>query len=413
MKKIKKALYQFAKFEGGAFLMAFGVFALIFVLRKPFGISFDDLLDWTIFLSMLFAVVASGIAKAFNRWILNILEDDIKLTTDYDKLVLKYRNEMLRYNNSTAKRRNLRKLFGKKSAECTIPIIFECDLTKCEIQIYDDNQSQYQCPEIIQAHAQELLSAHAFSKVYNQLCVRVNEWKLEKNVFVMYTSRTTYYDSLMTNRVMDFRWNNSMTVREKFEFGPLLHDLQESQLSNHLGYNGFIESDDGYIVFVKRDGNFSIGKRTYGNSVGASLKTRYALDENGKFDEVGLGKAILKEIEDELKIPEKEISDEFSLEKNLIAAYRDVLEGGKPQLLFYVKSEWKKDKIEKNFKEKSKKKNIDMLQERSKLLWIQKTDLSAMCILPDRIIHKGKSYHMLPSATGSVVLLLKYLKEND
>lgn len=63
-----------------------------------------------------------------------------------------------------------------------------------------------------------------------------------------------------------------------------------------------MESSDGYIVFVKRENNLSIGKRTYGDSIGASLKTKYVLNEYGGFEQDGLKKAILKEIKNELKI---------------------------------------------------------------------------------------------------------------
>ena len=115
----------------------------------------------------------------------------------------------------------------------------------------------------------------------------------------------------------------------------LSNPLSKSSLSNHLGFNGFIISSDGMIPFVKRNSIVSIGKRTYGDSIGASLKAKYGLDSQGRFTLAGLQNSILKEIKDELKIGATDI--EFSVEKNMIAAYRDLVEGGKPQFLFAAK----------------------------------------------------------------------------
>ena len=112
--------------------------------------------------------------------------------------------------------------------------------------------------------------------------------------------------------------------------GPQMTELESSRLSNHLGFNGFIESADGYIVFVKRSMKVSIGKGTYGDSVSASLKAAYALDEKGDFTVDKLENAIIKEIESELKITEEEL-DKDTL--SIIAIYRDCVECGKPQFL--------------------------------------------------------------------------------
>ena len=75
-----------------------------------------------------------------------------------------------------------------------------------------------------------------------------------------------------------------------------------SVLSNHIGFNGFIESSDCYIGFIYRGKDVSIGKATWATSIGASLKAKYALDQHFTFSVERLYKGILSEIEDELKI---------------------------------------------------------------------------------------------------------------
>ena len=99
----------------------------------------------------------------------------------------------------------------------------------------------------------------------------------------------------------------------------------------------------------------------------------------------------------------------------MIAAYRDIVEGGKPQLLFYMHARWTKEKIEKNFHEETKKdrkkKRYILSEDGRKLLWIHISEINQICILPDRIIYHGRAYRMMPSAAASIVMLLEYLRE--
>lgn len=45
---------------------------------------------------------------------------------------------------------------------------------------------------------------------------------------------------------------NEMTVRDILQYGPFIPELGESQLSNHLGFNGFIVTSDDMVPLVKR-----------------------------------------------------------------------------------------------------------------------------------------------------------------
>lgn len=94
----------------------------------------------------------------------------------------------------------------------------------------------------------------------------------------------------------------------------------------------------------------------------------------------------------------------------MIAAYRDMVEGGKPQLLFYIKAKKNKEQIEKRFKNKMKQKKNKFMAGK-KLLWIPTKELKSMYIAPDRILYNGKKYRMMPSASASIVMLLNYLEK--
>src|SRR5690625_334089 len=101
--------------------------------------------------------------------------------------------------------------------------------------------------------------------------------------------------------------------------------LDESRLANILASFGFLISKDGYIPIVKRNKIVSKGKGMYAPSISAALKVKYAINHRGKFDIAGLKNAFLKEIENELKMTTNDLVD-FSLEENMIAAFRDIVE---------------------------------------------------------------------------------------
>lgn len=415
-KKIKKVVCKFIKCDGINATIAAIVVLIVFIKSNLVDKQPIVIIDWTIFSTIIAALLLNGLSEILKNILTNLLEDSTKLTDDYEALATRYKCEMIFYDNSNASKNNLERLKKNRKNNKMIvyfPVICAYKLKNCTIDIQDSDE-RYKLPEIVRNHYDELLLAHSTSLVYNQLMIRVDDWKFENRLFTMKTSRTTFFDSLVTNRAMDFQCKNGLTMREQLEFPPYLHTLKESDLSNHIGFNGFVESSDGFILFVKRGKKLSIGKGTYGNSVGASLKTKYALNNSGEFTEKGLMDGILYEIRDELKIPKNKIEN-IILNKNLVAAYRDIVEGGKPQLLFYVRSKWNKDKIEENFinevKKTNKNKRNILLEDGRKLLWIPRAQINQLCILPDMIIYQGKIYCMMPSATASIVMLIEYLRE--
>ena len=419
-----------------------------------------------------YVVVILGVAVFFiERHLENLVEDEGKLSEDYDELAEKYDEENL-----------IERAKDAQHEPIYYPVV---NVGNCNIHIYGDNRplqldqikiydslDMYELPRIIENNFLEIMSAHDTSVVYNNKNIRVTKMEVEKNVLTLNTERTMYFYSLVTNRAPDFEWGK-MTVRDLYERGPKLQTLESSNLSNHLGYNGFVESSDGYIVFVNRSAVVSIGKRTYGDSIGASLKTKYALDEDGNFDAKGLVNAILEEIEDELKI-----QPEYLDQINIIAAYRDAVECGKPQLLFYAKANKSAEEISRDFyivldkKEqedkksasKKKTKKVDrklrkkqqeeqkVIEDGVKHIWIRGRELikatfeeqgmrvpvesTILCYkreyVSTGILHRRKRRHsdkdtlvikqgrrnnrflpMVPSASASVIMLNQYFKKYE
>lgn len=341
--------------------------------------------------------------------ILNRQEDNAKLTNNYEGLCLRYRKtkNLIRYDN-TGKPDDAQvlKLYGKKTF--AFPVTYDYALSGLTIEIAD-SQRRYITPEYISTHRDELIAAHNHSTVYNNLNIRIDNWYIADRQLHIETSRTSYFDSLVTNRAMDYHLASGISIRDAFEYMPQISPLKKSVLSNHIGFNGFIESSDGYIPFVKRSSTVSIGKRTIGTSVGASLKTKYALNEEGEFNIDGLLDAVQQEIFDELGISPEGL-EPFSAENHhIIAAYRDLVEGGKPQFLVYVKSSHTKQEIEALFHRNSQDKVKQMLADGKQLVWVPREELKNLCITPASVIFKGTVMKMVPSATASIIMLLDYL----
>lgn len=367
-------------------------------------------------LSTFSAVVLEGALVAvvglLRSVVQGLTEDPEKLTDDYKELVKRYSSEA-----------NLIWTRNNDNSLTVFPVIHVAWLYDKELVVKDFPEKEFVLPQIIDEHYEELYNTHVTSKIYNNTNVRVDDWYTDesKGEFHLVTGRTSYYNSLVTNRTMDYEIKKGISVRELLECGPMVHPLKYSKLSNHLGFNGFVETSDHKIIFIKRKSNVSIGKRTWGDSVGASLKAKYALDEQFRFSEDGLFNAIVREIEDELGIPALMLEKtENNRRVKLIAAYRDMLEGGKPQLLFYAKACISSNELKSGFKQINSEIPHKKLYSRDNNEQEMETDgfeLYAMdleelrncMVYPDKIIHSGKIKKMLPSASACVSLFQLYL----
>ena len=380
-------------------------------------------------ISVLTAFIASftinSTGTAISKLIKNRIEDNLKLSHDYDAIVKKYPGSKESF---------------LKVDDTTLPVIKDFtweDFT--DVVIEDDNAKEYKISasdprtSLIFPFRDELFLAHDTSNIYNQLNIRVDNWEVDTNSksLKLWTSRTHYFASLVTNRAMDYLMKNHYCVREIMQPGPFVPTLSDSTLSNHLGFNAFVITSDGYIPFIKRNHKVSIAKNTYGSSVSASLKVAYALKSlETPFDKAGLERAILKELEDELKISsEPNPKDKHLLpakvEFHIIAAYRDVVEGNKPQLLVLYTVNKTMTEITENFKRAIAAKNQmkakrqltkeEKEQEDGKtLLWFSKDSFMNIGIANNQFTgnalskNKIRHYPTVPSTSASFYFLKEY-----
>lgn len=417
--KIQPAIIKFLLFITKGEILYISMAAIITAGIIAWAIASHNEVAGVIELSTFSAVVLEGALVALvgllRSRILNYTEDPNKLTNDYQGLIKRYSSE----KNFVWCRNS--------DGVAVIPVIHEEWLYDKRIEIEDHPEKEYNLPDIIDKHYEELFSTHLTSKIYNNTNIRVDEWGRCESLdsFLIKTGRTSYYNSLVTNRTMDYELESGISVRELLECGPMVHPLKYSSLSNHLGVNGFVESSDGLIMLVYRKKNVSIGKRTFADSIGASLKTKYALNDEFKFTLEGLESGIILEIEDELGIPRETLmlaEDSPSFKYiHLISAYRDMLEGGKPQFLFYAKTTMAKKEIEDAFNKKNNqikkthgnfnrdKNEKEMETDGDELYWIPVSEIGNCNVYSNKMTHKGLDLPMVPSASACVIMFRNFV----
>lgn len=372
---------------------------ILFVAQFRNGeISLSTFLDTSVLVSFISVFICDTIATAISYAVDKKYEDVSKLSTDYDALVKKYsREKLIEYQGS------------KFPVICLTSRKRQSNGFDIQLNFSD---KKYELPQQIADNADYLMKAHSFSTVYNNMNIRINDLSIDNNKVTLLYSMTTFFDSLITNRGMDFALPNNKTIREIYEPGPFLSPLSESKFSNHLGFNGFVETADGKFIFVLRNNNVSIGKNTLADSIGASLKVIYCLDDDRKLTLDGISNSIHQEIYDELRI---KINDDVNLCENIFAFYRDIVEGGKPQFLFYYKCEKiTSEQFDQMFHADLKAHNIknnDVIIDGKQFVYLSLSELKSCKITSGKLIlpDKQTEYAMMPSASASIVMLLEYL----
>lgn len=432
----KKAMLKIAKNGWVAVFLSLSVILFLVIwFRGIKGDQLDIIFDLTIFFAFVAATLLQSVSSLIERLIANWAEDDVKLDTNYERLSKRYPkrqlldgtviDELLSCSNGCATKSDLKQLSKIEGHSCEsvrMPILVDARTKAGDTIVINDSIVRYELPEYVKSHFIELFSAHSSSNVYNQLNIRVLSWRYEPGCLSLETGRTTYFDSLVTNRAMDFQLTDGFNLRDCYQFGPFPPTLEQSPLSNHLGFNGFVISSDHKVPFVLRSASNSIAKRMYGTSVGASLKAMYALDRTGSFTPDGLLNAIYSEVEDELKISRADLQTCPPTELGIIAAYRDLVEGGKPQLLVILQSFRTAKEINETFikqtrEAKSKAKKWDTValskEDGNRLLWISVEDLSQAAVGNQAIVAGGATLRMMPSSAASVALFRDWLASHD
>lgn len=318
---------------------------------------------------------------------------------------------------------DMKKLEKKKGTDCVrycldscekyfpIDILWKRSETDMLIDIVD-SLNQYTPPKIIVDKESEILASFGNSVIFDNNCIRLKKIEVVGNKLLLYTERTRYFFTLMTNRRMDFIIDNQQSIRDIFEPDKALSSLADSKMSNHIGFSVLVETLDKCLVFVKRNGRVSTKKNVIDCGVSGSLKSKYALTENGILTVKGFFDAISKEIVDELHLPT--ISKVRITEKNMLALYRDVLEGGKPNFIFFCSIGYTSTELHSFVCEYH---DDDMIVDLDKLLIIDISRFINSSIGFDYILFQSDNemskMPISPSTGGVLVLLKEYLYKKE
>ena len=383
-----------------------GFVAASIVLFIAYKFMKVDTLDISLFLSVFTLFVCNILGRLIYNLYSKNKEDSIKLSTDYDGICNRYKEEpLLTYNN--------------KSVKFPIVVLAARKLKDKEFDIVMDHQNAvnvYRLPEQIENRSEWLLDAHRCSYDYDSRTVRLDNLTYKDNKVILTYSNTTYWDLLRTNRVMDYEWENGKTNRNVYEPGPFISPLESSLMANHIGFNAFIEFPEIGILFVGRSNKLSVGKKTWGISVSAKLNPKFDYKKGEHFTLDRFYDSIAESINRELKyftVNGQSIHLKGNqIKGSIFAFYRDLVEGGKPQFLLYYKFgnkkldvKFNKDGYESSLKQDKSTAMIDG----TKYAFLTTDQLKQAYITQDEMFISGlkKKYKMTPSAVASVVLLLE------
>ncbi len=229
------------------------------------------------------------------------------------------------------------------------PIVYDGDPV---ITVEDSPKKRFELDPILQFNFGAIMQAHRASFISNPMMVRLDDAVKDENGDVkLLTSRTAFYNDLVTNRSMDYKFNDDMTVREIFENGHYLTPLAESKMSNHIGVNAFIFQGDAMIL-AHRGGNATLSKNNFtsGLAFGLSeddiIKAHDPLNKNEYTERDPVFTAddmfvnvILSRLADVFDIDRGYVCDEYRAGKIKICHLgfgRLIFMGGKAQFYFAV-----------------------------------------------------------------------------
>lgn len=139
--------------------------------------------------------------------------------------------------------------------------------------VFADENTLHETDPFISGNMTAIFAAHTHSATKNSITVRLaKEPKLEGSQLILGTSRTTYFDMLMTNRCMDFDFGNGLTLRNLFEKQAKALPFENSPLANQIGINGMIITNDGWLLLEKRSLKKSTWKGKYAQPISLSMQ---------------------------------------------------------------------------------------------------------------------------------------------
>ncbi len=321
MNKLKKMIVSLCWFlnsqRTSKYIINMVLCILILVLFETIGKSVtDDVISF--FLGFLMSNLVIGMIQVLFRSV----EDNAKVTDDTDQLVRIYRNDDIErgiwLGEDTAAKFAYKPLFCNDGS----PIIVE-----------DNGGKTFEPDGFISDNYQTLFAAHRMSKKENFVTVRLDDFKYENGEAKFYLSRSNYYYHLVTNRAIDYRIDDELSLRTYYDNGPSLCPLRESFMSNHIGINALVFLKDGELLLPRRSGSSTISK----NLITSSIAIMLTMPTDNKITASYLFKDCIYEGLISRTKMRHEWINENEIDIEFLGFGQNPYEGGKPQFYYAVK----------------------------------------------------------------------------
>lgn len=310
--KVKKSLFEI-------------LFYIIVIAAIYFLMPGD--LTATVISTMIGFVLSTILLKIINL-LFSSLEDKIKVSGDTDALLKIYNADP-----------NYKKIVKLNKTEKIIIYhdIFIND-NKHKLEVIDDKNKYFELSGLIENNYTDLFSIHKQSNKRNEDTIRLDKIDINDEKVTFYTSRSNFYNHLVTNRAIDYKLIDNLSLRDIYEHGPYLGSLENSKFSNHLGINALVFLENNILLVPRRSGDSTISKKCCTSSI--ATKLQFPKDGSNHIDDKFLfNDAIIDNLSLRLKIDLDKI-DLKRVHINFLGVGQNIYEGGKPQAYFYVKLDY-------------------------------------------------------------------------
>lgn len=344
MKNLFVKLYYYFKSEKARksffeILFYIVVIALIYILMP------GDLTSTVI--STMIGFVLSTILLKIIRLLFGSLEDKIKVSGDT--------NTLLKIYNADSTYKKLVELNGTKNV-FIYHEIYKND-GKHELTVVDDKDKYFELTGLIENSYTDLFAIHKQSSKNNEDTIRLDNVLITDDKVIFYTSRSNFYNHLVTNRAIDFKLTENLSLRDIYEHGPYIGSLEKSKFSNHLGINALVFLNDNILLIPRRAGDSTISKKCSTSSI--ATKLQFPKDGSNHIDAKFLFKdAIIDNLAIRLKI-DLDALDLARVHLTFLGIGQNIYEGGKPQAYFSVKLDYSITEFEKILQKEMRQNTID------------------------------------------------------
>lgn len=261
------------------------------------------------------------------RIIIGLLEDMLKISSDTEELLKIYSG-----------RPDYRKSLEANGTKVEFAYADALINEGYTFRVVDAPKKYLELDPFIQENYTKIFSAHSNSAKTNFDTIRLDKYDPETKTF--YLSRSTYFNHLVTNRAVDFKLFEDVSLRTMFEYGPQLVPLEASKMSNHVGINALVFLSDGRLLIPRREASSTISKNQITSSIAVMLNFPNEYKHDPKSAQISaeylLRGNIFKNLSDRVKLPQSAI-DEAQTQITFLGFGQNIYEGGKPQFYFAVK----------------------------------------------------------------------------